>query len=93
MKKFTKHTPEQIVARLEKADELAKSGKTMAEICREIQVCEPTLRRWRKQYGTMGRLEARELKKLREENAQLKRMLGQAELEKAALKDLAEGKF
>lgn len=41
----------------------------------------------------MTRSEARELKRLREENSKLKTLLGQSELEKAALKELAEGKF
>ncbi|MDK4209142.1 transposase [Corynebacterium accolens] len=93
MGKFTKHTPEQIVVRLEKADRLTKQGKTTAEICREIGVSEATLSRWRRDYGAMTRSEARELKRLREENSKLKTLLGQSELEKAALKELAEGKF
>lgn len=41
----------------------------------------------------MSRTEAREFQKLREENARLKRLLGEAELEKAALRELAEGNF
>lgn len=93
MKKFSKHTPEQIVAKLEKAAKLKAEGKTVADICREINVSEPTLARWRRDYGEMNRQEARELRKLREENAQLKRLLGEAQLEKDALRLLAEGKF
>ena len=49
--------------------------------------------RWRRDYGAMTRSEARELKRLREENSKLKTLLGQSELEKAALKELSEGKF
>ena len=41
----------------------------------------------------MNRSEAKELRELREQNACLKQLLGQAELEKAALRELAEGNF
>ncbi|OKL50706.1 hypothetical protein BSZ39_13010 [Bowdeniella nasicola] len=52
-----------------------------------------TLARWRRDYGEMNRTEAKELKRLREENSKLKALLGEAELEKAALKELVEGEF
>ena len=41
----------------------------------------------------MSRSEAKELRDLREQNARLKQLLGQAELEKEALRELAEGNF
>lgn len=69
------------------------SGSTVAEVCRDLGVSEPTYRRWVKQYGDMSRSEARRFKKLQEENAKLKRLLAEAELEKALLKELAEGNF
>lgn len=93
MKKFSKHTPEQIIAKLEHADKLKAEGNTNGEIARELQVSEATLSRWRRTYGTMSRNEAKALKKLREENQKLKALLGEAELEKAALRELAEGNF
>lgn len=93
MKKFSKHTPEQIVVKLEKAAALKEQGASTAEICRQIGVSEPTLSRWRKEYGTMSRSQARELKVLRDQNQRLKQLLAEAELDKAALRELAEGKF
>lgn len=93
MKKFSKHTPEQIVAKLEKAEKLKADGKTNGDVARELQVSEATLSRWRRSYGTMSRHEAKALKQLREENQKLKALLGQSELEKAALRELAEGNF
>lgn len=93
MKKFSKHTPEQIVAKLEQADKLKAEGKTNGEVARELQVSEATLSRWRRTYGNMDRHEAKAVKKLREENEKLKALLGQSELEKAALRELAEGNF
>lgn len=93
MKKFKKHTPEQIVVKLEQATKLKTEGKTNPEIARELQVSEATLSRWFKTYGHLDRAGARELKALRDENDRLKKLLGQAELEKAALRQLAEGNF
>ena len=93
MKKFSKHTPEQIVAKLEQADKLKAEGKTNGEVARELKVSEATLSRWRRRYGNMDGNEAKALKKLREENEKLKALLGQSELEKAALRELAEGNF
>lgn len=93
MKKFKKHTPEQIVVKLEKATKLKAEGKTNADVARQLQISEATLARWSKVYGQLDRTQARELKALRDENAKLKKLLGEAELEKAALKELAEGNF
>lgn len=93
VKKFSKHTPEQIVRKLEKAKELKESGASVAQILSVLNVSEATLNRWQATYGSMSRSEARELKRLRDENAELKRLLGQAELEKAAWKALSEGNF
>jgi cell shape-determining protein MreC len=45
------------------------------------------------QYGGMQAEEARRLTQLEKENARLKKLLAEAELEKAMLKDLAEGNF
>ena len=93
VKKFSKHTPEQIVRKLEKAKELKESGASVAQILSVLNVSEATLNRWQATYGSMSRSEARELKRLRDENAELKRLLGQVELEKAAWKALSEGNF
>ena len=93
VKRFTKHAPEQIVRKLEKERQLRSQGATLAQILAELDISGATLNRWKAGYGTMNRSEARELTRLRKENADLERLLGQAELEKAALKELAEGNF
>lgn len=81
MKKFSKHTPEQLVAKLEQADKLKAEGKTNGEVVRELQASEAKLSRWRRTYGSMNRNEAKALKQLREENQKLKALLGEVELE------------
>ncbi len=66
---------------------------SVVEVCRVIEVTQPTYHRWRQQYGGMQAEEARRLTQLEKENARLKKLLAEAELEKAMLKDLAEGNF
>ncbi len=88
-----RHTPEQIVRKLGQADRLLGDGGDVAAVCRELQISEQTYYRWRNQYGGMKADDAKRLKKLEKQNATLKRLLADAELEKAALKELAEGNF
>lgn len=88
-----KHSPEEIVRKLQQADRLIVEGNCVAEVCRQLQVAEPTYYKWRKQYAGMSVEEAKELRALREENAQLKRLVAEAELEKLALREIAKGKF
>lgn len=63
------------------------------EVVRQLQVSEGALACWMRAYGLMGRSQAREFKALRDENVKLKKLLGEAELEKAAFKGLVEGSF
>ena len=68
MRKFSKHTPEQIVVKLEKAEALRGEGMSTAQACRVLGISEATLCRWRQRYGSMNRSEAKELRELREQN-------------------------
>jgi transposase-like protein len=84
---------EQVVWKLTTADRLLAEGKDVAAVCRELGVSEPTYHRWRNQFGGLKADDAKRLKDLERENATLKRLLADAELEKAALKELARGNF
>jgi putative transposase len=86
-----RHSPEQIVRKLMTADQLLAEGKDSAAVCRELGVSEATYHRWRNQFGGLKAEDARRLKDLERENATLKRLLADAELEKAALKEIAQG--
>ena len=86
-----KHTPEQVVRKLATADRMLNEGKGVADVCRELQVSEQTYYRWRNQFGGMNANDAKRLKDLERENSTLKRLLADAELEKAALKEIARG--
>jgi putative transposase len=88
-----RHSAEEIVRKLRRADELAAAGKIGEEIAAELGVSAATLHSWRRQYGGVDTDAAKELKELREQNARLKRLLADAELEKDALREIAKGKF
>lgn len=88
-----RHSAEEIVRKLRRADELAAAGKSGEEIAAELEVAAATLYNWRRQYGGMDTDAAKELKDLREQNTRLKRLLADAELEKDALREVARGKF
>lgn len=88
-----RHSAEDIVRKLRRADELAAEGKTGEEIAAELEVSPATLYNWRRTYGGMDTDAAKELKELREQNGRLKKLLAEAELEKDALREVAKGKF
>jgi len=83
------HTEEQIIGVLKEH----AAGASVADLVRRHGVCENTIYRWRSKYGGMEVSEARRLRDLEAENARLKRLLADAELDKAALKELVEGKW
>jgi len=92
MKKRSKrHSPEQIVKKLRDAEVMLTNGKSMEEVLKVMEVSEATLNRWRNQYGGMKSEEAKRLKELEGENARLKRLLADAELDKAMLKEALRG--
>jgi putative transposase len=91
--KRRRHTPEQIVRKLREADRLLAEGREVPEVAKQLEVSEATYHRWRVQYGGLKADDAKRLKELTNENARLKRLLAEAELEKDALGELAKGNF
>jgi len=81
-----RHTPEQIIRKLAEGQKLLASGATVEDVCRQFQIAESTWARWLNQYGGMKADDAKRLKELEAENAELKRLLADAELDKAMLK-------
>ena len=92
-KKRKRHTPEQIVRKLRDADVMLTNGKDLAEVLQSLEVSEATFNRWRNQYGGMKAEEAKRLKELENENKRLKKLLAEAELDKAILKEALEGNY
>jgi len=91
--KAKRHSPEQIVRKLQEADRWLAEGVTAQEVARRLQVSEQTYYRWRNQFGGLKAEDAKELRRLKDENGRLKKLLAEAELDKAMLKELAEGNF
>ena len=91
--KQRRHTPEQVIRKLAEGEKLLAEGKTIEELSRHLEITESTWHRWRNQYGGMKADDAKRLKELEKENARLKKLLAEAELDKSMLKELAEGNF
>lgn len=56
--KLSRHTPEQIVRKLDKAREMKGSGSSTAQILTQLGISEATLNRWQATYGAMDKSEA-----------------------------------
>lgn len=91
--KKTKHTPEQIIAKLRRVEALTAQGITVAEAVKQIEVAEQTYYRWKNQYGQMDRDELRRLRELEKENARLKKLVAEQALDIDILKEVARGNF
>lgn len=91
--KRKRHSPEQAVRKLREGERMLNEGKDLGEVLRHLEVSEQTWNRWRATYGGVRGDETKRLKELERENARLKKLLAEAELDKAMLKELAEGNF
>ena len=79
--------------KLRQAEVQFASGSTVSEAARELGISEATFHRWRNQYGGMSTSEAKRLKELESENARLKRLLAEKELDIDILKEVSRGNF
>ena len=93
MSQRQRHTPEQVIAKLREAEVKLAQGAAIAQVCKDLAITEQTYYRWRKEYGGLKLYQARRLKDLEKENGRLKRLLAEAELDKAILKEAASGKY
>ena len=64
-------------------------GLKVPEVCRKLGVTEQTYYRWRKKYGGLRMDQAKRLKELEKENTRLKKLVAEAELDKAILREAA----
>lgn len=87
--KKKRFTEEQIIAVLKEAE----AGAKTSDLCRKHGISEATFYNWKAKYAGMTVSEARRLKELEQENTRLKKLLAEAELDKAALKDLLNRKW
>ena len=84
---------EQIIQKLREAEVLLSQGKDVAAPCRQIGVTDNTYYRWRKEYAGIRTNQAKRLKELEKQNARLKKVVAEAELDKAILREAASGNF
>ena len=87
--KAKRFTEDQIIGVLKQAE----AGAGTKDLCRQHGISEATFYNWKAKYAGMTVSEARRLKELEAENSRLKRLLADAELDKAALKDLLGRKW
>jgi len=88
--KKSRFTEEQIVTILAEAD---RGGKTIGDVCRGHGVSAATFYNWRKRFRGMGVEEVREYRELKQENARLKKLLADRELEIDAMKEVLRKKL
>jgi putative transposase len=82
-------TEEQIIGILREQE----AGGTVKEVTRRHGVSEQSFYRWKAKYGGLEVSEVRRLKELESENAKLKKLLAEAHLDNAALKDVLSRKW
>ena len=92
-RKRRRHTPDQIIRKLAEGNKLLAAGTELDEVCRHLEIAESTWHRWLAQYGGMKANDAKRLKELEGENARLKKLLAEAELDKSMLKETRRGKL
>lgn len=80
---------EQIIGILREQEASGKTG----DVCRRHGISHATFYKWKSKYGGLGVSEARRLRDLEDENRRLKKLLAEAELDKAILKDVLSKKW
>ena len=84
---------DQIIQHLREAEVHLSQGQTGTQVYKMIGVTDQTYDRWRKEYGGLRMDQVKRLKELEMENARLKRLLADAELDKVILREAASGNF
>jgi phage anti-repressor protein len=91
--KGRRHSPEQVVRKLREADRLLAEGSDLQDVCRQLEVSVQTYQRWRSQYKAMRPEDVVRLKQLEKENARLKRLLAERELDIDMLREVSRGNW
>jgi len=87
--KPSRFTEEQVIGILREQE----AGAATADVCRKHGISGATFYKWTAKYGGLDVSDARRLKALEDENARLKKLLAEAMLDNAMLKDIAAKKW
>lgn len=87
--KPSRFTEEQIIGILREQE----AGAKTTDVCRKHGISSATFYKWKAKYGGLDVSDAKRLKALEDENAKLKRLLAEAELDKAMLREIAAKKW
>ncbi len=93
MARRKRYSVEQIVRKLREAEVELSKGQTVPRVCRKLEISEQTYYRWRKEYGGLKLDQAKRLKELEQENARLKRIVADQQVDISILKEVADPKF
>jgi transposase-like protein len=85
--KRKRHTPEQIIEKLQLAEEALRNDRDLREVCKELSISVQTYYRWRNEYGGMEARQVHRLRLLEQENNSLKKLVAELSLEKHILKE------
>jgi len=88
-----RHSAEAIAAALRDGERLQRSGRTVAQVAAELGISPSTYRSWRQRYGRSDDGEVSRIRSLERENAALRRIIVDKELENEALRELARGRW
>ena len=91
--KRKRYGAEEIIGKLREAEVGLAQGQSVGQVARKLGVSEQTYYRWRREYGGMKVDQAKRLKELERENAQLKKIVADQALDNAMLRELSRGNF
>ncbi len=91
--KQNRHTVDQIIPKLRRADVELGKGKKVPEICKLLEITDQTYYRWRQKYGGMQPEMAKQLKSLQKENSRLKKLVAEQALDMEILKEASRGNW
>ena len=91
--KRRRHTPEQIIRKLQEGDKLLAQGQSLEDVARHLEIAESTWHRWQNQYGGMKADDAKRFRELEKENTRLKRIVADQALDIDMLEELNRGNF
>ena len=82
-----RHSDEDILKLLREIELKLTAGDDVASACRSVGISDATYYNWRRRFGGMGRSQLSEMKSLEKENARLKKIVAELELDKLILKE------